>query len=213
LFSKLQASIFIIFISFIFAAFVAKIILFSIHFDCHCRVHALLFRVQSYWDWAFSIQNIVLLDVQIFRSYSNWMRWLVLWLMSDWWYEMMLMFEIEILMCSIDREMIFDNSHYFSKSILHNHHDWHFWFCYLRLATSDLWIDKDERIHINRLLCKYLMLMFFADLRTFYSSDLLRKLSRRKFSNRLSNVEISQRKYETLYSFLFISIVYMFSKH
>jgi hypothetical protein len=147
--SKLQASIFIIFISFISAASVAEIILFSIHSDYNYRIRALLFRVQSYWDWTSLIQSIVLLCVQIFRSYSNWIRWLVLRLMFNWWYEMMLMSEIEILTRLTDHEMIFDNSHYFSKSIFHNHHNWRFWFCYLRLATSDLWIDRDERIRIN----------------------------------------------------------------
>ncbi len=47
LFSKLQASIFIIFISFISAASVAEIILFSIHFDCRYLIRALLSHVRS----------------------------------------------------------------------------------------------------------------------------------------------------------------------
>ncbi len=111
-----------------------------------------------------------------------------------------------------DHAMVFDNLHYFSRSIFYNHHDWHFWFCYLRLATSDSWIDRDERIRINWLSCRYLMLMFSADLKTSYSSDLLRELSRRKFSNSLSSADILRRTCEIFYLFLFVLIVCMFLK-
>jgi hypothetical protein len=134
---------------------------------------------------------------------------------------MTLMSEIEISTYLIDLEknldlMISDYSNYFSRSILilifRIHHDWHFWFCYLRLATSDRWIDRDERIHINRLLCRCLMLMFSVDLKTFYSSDLLEELSRRKFSNRSLDAEILRKTCEILYSFLLVSIFCMSSE-
>ncbi len=211
--SELQASIFTIFISFISAAFVAEIILVSIHSDCHYWVCALLFRVQSCSNWTSLIRDIVLLCVQIFHSYSNGMRWLVLQLMLDWWYEVTLMSEIEILRYLTDHEIILDNLHYFSKSILYNHHDWHFWFCRLRLATSDSWIDIDKQIRINRLSCKYLILMFSADFKTSYSSDLLKELSRRRFSNRSLSAKILQKTCEIFYSLLFASIVCMSSEH
>jgi hypothetical protein len=219
--SKLNTSIFNILTSrLFFIASLMIIILFSTYFDRCYRVRSFRLRARSCSNWTSFIRNIVWLYVQIFHSYNIWTHWFVR-SMFDSLQEMTLMSEIEISTYLTDLEkildlMIFDYSNYFSKLILililRIHHDWHFWFCYLRLATSNRWIDRDERIRINRLFCKCLMLMFFVNLRTFYSSSFLKKLSRRKFSNRSLSAEILRRTCEILYSFLLVSIFCMSSK-